>query len=570
MPLDLVTIKALAYELDNKLRNTRIEKISEPHSDEIIFTIRADKTSYMLVLSSNPNNPRIHLTTTKKFNPYAAPSFCMLLRKHLGGAVINGVSLINNDRVIRIALSARDELYDLKNLSIIVELMGRYSNILLVSEENKIIDAIRHIAPDESEKRFILPNVEYIGARPTRIDPDHDKSVKECLSKYVNGDLAKYLADNVGGLSYLTANEIINRANVISEFKLTEIMIDFIINQLKIFNNIVNYDIYSPSVLINDTTPKDFLIMPYRTVIGDYKRFNTINEAADYYYSIKDSKERLKAASKSLLNIVNNHIKRTEKALFYAEEKLLECEKMDSYREYGDMILANLYKINKGMSEIIVDNFFNGEKSTISLDVTLNPSQNANKFYKKYSKLARSKKIVKEQKEEHIISLNYLKSIIIELSLIKTPEEVDEIKEELIEMKIMQAQSSGKKIRKPVKTAPRSYIIDNFKVYSGKNNIDNEMITFKLAGSTDLFLHAKQLHGSHVIIMAEGRVIPENVVVKAAEIAAFYSEGRNSDKVAVDYTFKRYVRKHPSGMKGMVIYTDYSSVMVKPKDNTSI
>lgn len=560
MPQDLITIKSIVYELNALLQNSVIDKVSQPEYDELAIIIRANRANYTLIISANPNNPRLHLTAGKKFNPYSAPPFCMLLRKYLNRAQLLGVEIVNDDRIIRLNILSRNELSDLNKMSIIVELMGRYSNIILSDEDNKIIDALRHIPPDDKNSRIILPNIAYAPPAQNKISPFDYEKIEELLTRNQGINYTACLTENVGGLSYLTAAEIVARAK---ENSLGKDLAQTIVDELNTAANINETNSFKPCVLKHKGQYKDFFIFPYHDQTGEYIEYNTINEAADKYYSEKDKAIRIKSASKALLNTVRTHIKRAEKSLSYAEQKLLDCEKADYLRECGDMILANIHQIRKGMDKIEVDNYFTGGKSVIDLDITLNPQQNANRYYKKYSKLMRSRSIVTQQKEETANTLDYLNSVLVALNMAVSPEDAAAIKEELILEKIITEKGSGK-VRKPVKSEPRYKEIEGFKVYCGRNNIENDLITFKLASSDDIFLHAKNIHGSHVIIITGGKKVPDKVIEKAANLAAYYSAARDSDKVPVDYTRRRNVKKHPSGKKGMVIYTDYSTAYVKP------
>lgn len=560
MPADLITIKALAKELNNKLYNGRIDKISQPENDEINISLRVNNKSHLLVLSANNNYPRAHITTTKKLNPYIAPTFCMLLRKHLANGIINSVDIINNDRIIKISITARNELFDTVNLSIIVELMGRYSNIILLNAEDKIIDAIRHNNPEDS-KRIVLPNIKYSPPPQDKISIDDYDKINQLLSSYSGDDWQGLVINNISGFSKATANELIHKTMIKGDDIARNI-----ISEIDTLNNINDTQMYKPCALKTDDKLKDYYIYPYTTIKGEFKYYNSLNEALDDYYSTIDIKERLKNHSKNLVTLVKNHIKRNEKALHYAKEKLVECENMQDIRENGDMILANIYKIKKGMSNVQVDNYFTGGVSVIPLDATLSPQDNAAKYYKKYSKLARSKGILTKQVEDLSYQIEYLNSLLQSLELAITVEDVMSVKDELIDEGILKVKNTTKKGKNITKSQPRIIKIEGFKVYVGRNNLDNEHLTFKIAQSNDIFLHAKNIFGSHVIIIADGKTVVDTVIEKAAKLAAYYSAGRNTDKVAVDYTLRRYVRKHPSKKKGMVIYTDYSTIIVKPEN----
>lgn len=559
MPKDLITLKCIVDELSSTLTQARLDKISQPEKDEILLSLRKDRTNYLLVISSNPNYPRIHLSKFKKPNPYQAPSFNMLLRKHLNNAVISDFRILNNDRIICINFNAKDELLVPKEMSLIVELLGRYSNIILLNENNKIIDAIKHISP-ESNSRIILPNATYCLPEQNKLSITDYDSIKKLLIDKDNNEIEKILTQNISGISYLTASELVLRANLS-----TDNYPESIINQIKIFYNIYNTSDYRPCVAYHKDKADDYMITEYKSLCRDFYYYDTLNEALDNFYYNKDHTERLLQASKSIVNIIKNHIKRNEKALVYTLERIENAKDKDKIREYGDMILANIHKIRRGMKQIEVENYFIGGKSVIPLDITLNPQQNASKYYKKYSKLSRSLPISLKQKEELECNLKYLNSILTQIKIAKDIEDIEYIREELIQEKIIRPKSS-KKVHKPKKREPKFAIIEGFKVYCGSNNLENSYLTLSLARKSDIFVHAKDIHGSHVIIVKDNKEIPNSVIEKACQLAAYYSAAREADKVAVDYTECQYVRKHPSNKKGMVIYTDYSTTYVKPYD----
>ncbi len=546
-------MNALAYELNGLIGNARIDKISQPEGDELTFAVRADNKNYLLAISVNPNFPRLHLTSNKKFNPYAAPAFCMLMRKYLTGANFIKIETYMSDRIIRFDIVSRNELRDTLNLSLFVELMGRYSNVIMTDGELNIIDSLRRISPENG--RAVLPNLKYVPPENSKIPCTDILALNAYL---INSDKSPVdaLMAGVAGLSRQTAEEVILRAS--------DNEAEAIIKSLENFLEPVKSGIFSPCVLIDKEGIKDYFVTPYRSLGGEFKTVSTLNEAADRYFIEKDGRERMKEASRGLVNAVKNAVKRAEKSLAFSEERLLEAEGADRYREYGDMILANIYLIKRGAPELKCPDFFREGTAIIPLDVKLGPQQNAQKYYKKYSKLSRGRSINEKQISELKSQLNYLQSVISELNIAASVEDIESIKEELIAAEIIQESMKGKRDNRP-KHEFRSLNIQGFKIYVGRNNLENERITFGIGGNSDVFLHVRQAHGSHVIIATEGKKVTDSVLLRGAELAAYYSELRNAGKAEVDYTERKNVKKHPSGNKGMVLYTDFSTLRVSPK-----
>ncbi|MGI6700931.1 MAG: Rqc2 family fibronectin-binding protein [Christensenellales bacterium] len=552
MPKDFVTINALSEELNGVLAGAKTEKIYEPHPYEYIFALRAGGAKHLLVISCDSTYPRIHLTKERDINPYRAPAFNMLLRKYLINANILEIKTLNNDRIVKLVFSARNELYDKTELSVIVELTGRYSNLILSDSGGRIIDAARHITPDEKSRRIILPNIIYEPPEFTKI-PLHDgDKIKTLLKK--SADKAEALALNTGGVSRNTAEEIIFRSNNDDE----------IINNIGLFSHIFGTPEFKPCCIEEDGSVKDFFVTPYKSINAKYAFMESLNAAADKYYSDRVRSAKINNLTKNLLAAVNTQLKRSEKSLSHIEERLIECGTADIFREYGDIILANIHNIKKGASALTADNFFTGGKAEIPLDIALSPQKNAQQYYKKYTKLSRAKSIVASLREKTLNDIEYLKSVTIELKSAESAEDAEAIKEELIEEKII---ARGKQNNKKQTKTLRSYDVEGFKVYVGRSNLENEFITFSKAAANDIFLHASKIHGSHTVIVTESRNVPDSALVKAAQIAAYYSAARNSDKAAVDYTLRKFVKKHPSKKKGMVLYTDYKTVFVKPSLN---
>lgn len=565
MAQDFITLNAIANELNSFLYGGRVIKISQPEKDELVFIINKDKKKFTLVLSCNYNNPRVHISNSKKFNPYTAPMLCMFMRKYFTNARLESVDMYKFDRIMRLKFMTKNDLGDLKVMYVFVELMGRYSNIIICDENLVIKEAIHHLIPDEKNSRAIMPNLKYAHIEQNKINIVENDKISALLSNYNANDLVSYIAKNINGMAFTTVEKLLALSNISSDAKsLTEAEIERITGNIDKFVNInSNKDIFSPCVLEKNELIKDFSLFKLEG-FDNIIEFETINESADYFYTQKDRQERVKSASRTILSKVRNLIKRVEKNNIKISQKLLECESTEKYREYADMILANIYKINKGAKSVEVDDFFHNCKTKIPLDEKLNAQQNASKYYKKYSKLLRTKGVAEKQYKENEDFLNYLESVKSMITNANVVADVDAIKEELTNLGILKKQN--KRDNKP-KSEKRIYMIDGFEVLCGRNNLENEYFTFKVANSNDIFMHAKNIHGSHVVILTRGKEVTNAVLEKSAEIASYYSNGRKSPSVEVDFTIRKNVKKHPSKMKGMVIYTDYKSILVTPNDN---
>lgn len=560
MPSDLLTYKVLASELDSLLKGGKIQRITQPEKDEVRLTVRSAAT-YNLVISVNPNAPRLHVADDKKDNPYTAPTFCMLLRKHLSGSVLNGIEIFNCDRIFKLSFTGKSEMQDVRSFSLYVELMSRYSNIILTDENDKILDSAVRLGLSLEAKRIIMPNVKYLPPeKGDKAELFQYGKIAEKLSAAASGDLVSDLLKSVNGLSRESAAEIVFRArkNTVGE---TESLVE----QITFFN-----DIYQNNKLIPCALPdySNFFVTPYLSLMpeNDYVKFDSLNAAVNACFTLSDKKIRKESYAKDIVVLVRRHRDKLLKKIGYAEEKLKECANMEKSRVLGELLTANLYRVKKGDKSVTVENYYDEMKPcAIPLDVTKSPQQNAASYYNKYNKLKRAEDFSNKQLEQYKLELNYINSVWDALSRADISD-VEDIKEELKKLKIIKTKSAKKGEKKPAKSQPKSFECGGFKIYVGTNNILNNEVTFKLGRSFDIWLHVKEHHGSHVIIRknAETDVVPESVIAKAAQAAAFYSEASKSDNVAVDYTERRNVRRIKDGGPGMVTYENYKTVFVKP------
>lgn len=549
MPNDVITLKAISQELKGLLTDGRVEKIYQPEQDEITLTIKNQRKIYTLVASANPSHPRLHVTSQKKENALVAPAFCMLLRKYLIGAFICNVEIFNSDRIIKITFNARTELKDNVNYFLIIELMGRYSNIILTSSQLKIIDAIRRIHFDQSTTRYILPNLEYVLQPQTRISLNDTVSLNNFFNSNKNLDVTTILK-NVSGFSKDTAQEII--ASDCPVDKANELI------------NITERDTYQPCLRYENGKLRDYYVQPYSTQKGEYEYYNSLNECLDKFYSIYDGEERKKASTKTIVTILKRLQAKTDRRIEDNEKKKLESEEAEKYKLYGEFILAYSYVIKKGDEFLNCMNYYDNTSLSIPLNPNLTPAENAQAYYKKYNKAKRARIIAETQLSALKEQKTYLDTIAVCINNCSLKTEYDEI---LTELNALSGLRKSPKYSKTKPSKPLHFVVNGFDVYCGKNNIQNNEVTFNIASSKDLWLHVKAHHGSHLIIKG---VPDEDTIHKCAKVCAYYSEARNDSKVEIDYTQRKNVKKIPSAMLGMVTYTNYRTILVEPCDYTEI
>lgn len=575
MALDAVAIKALKDELQC-LVNGRIDKVHQPERDEIAIQVRTYENHYKLVISASSAHPRIHLTEHSKKNPVTAPLFCMLLRKHIGSGKITAIEQPGFERILKISVESYDELGDLTTKYLIVEIMGRYSNIILTSSDNRVIDSIKHVDESVSSVREILPGGVYEAPPVQNKTPLTEFGIDSVidLSKPFKADRA--LLDSVAGISPLTARELVYSVFGTTDVNAQQINVNKA-SELKLavirLANQVRDGSFSPCLITDKNSGKilDFSAIDIKQYedMAEISSYESMNSLVDAFYYKRDMSERLRQKSADLTKLLNNHIERTAKKLGILERTLRDAENRDKYKIYGDLLTANLYRIEDGMKNIEVDNYYDPENKPIkiTLDPSLSPSMNAQRYYKKYNKaktaLTEASKQIKSAKEE----LEYLESTLLMVENTEAVEDINAIRAELGEQGyITRRQKAAKKRGAAPKSKPMHFVSsDGFDIYVGRNNTQNDYLTLRLANTSDWWFHTKDIHGSHVIIkLGIDKDVPKNTILEAAQLAAYYSQARESSQVPVDYTLIKNVKK-PNGSKpGMVIYEGYNTVYVRP------
>ncbi len=573
MALDGLFLHVVKKELLSIAQNARVDKIHQPSKDEIVINLRGKGMSAKLLLTANANNPRAHFTNIALENPKAPPMFCMLLRKHLSTARLVNIRQEGLDRIIYFDFETVNELGDFVIITIILEIMGRHSNIIVVNQNGKIIDSIKRITEDMSSVRSILPGITY--TLPPMQDKvnffDFDKEeVKKIFIDGKNQDFAKSIVSVFQGVSPLLAREIAHYAtggldlmkNDVSNFRY-ERMFEYI----QMLGRKIENDDYNFTILLEKDKPKNFYftdLEQYGSYLGK-TQYESASELLDAYYSEKDRVIRVKQRSNDLLKLIVNLNDRVQRKLIVQKSELAESKNRDLYKMYGDLLNSNLFAINKGDKKIELDNYYDPEykKVIIPLDIMLTPAQNAQKYYTEYrkAKTAEEKLIDLIQRGEE--ELVYLDSVFDALTRINGESDLLEIRLELIEQGYLKHNKKTHKLLKPL--PPIKYKSDDgFTILCGRNNIQNDKLTLRDAKNYDMWLHTQGQAGSHVIIVSDKKEISDRAIEQAAMIAAYNSKSQSSAQVPVDYTYVKNVKK-PNGAKpGMVIFDNYYTCYVTP------
>ncbi len=575
MPFDGIVAKSIVDELTEKLVGGRVEKVFQPEADEIVLLVRAWNKNCKLVMSASPNYPRIHLTEAVKENPSAPPVFCMLLRKHLSGGKILSFEFNDYERIIGVVIESANELGDISQKRLIIEIMGRYSNIILVNSEDKIIDSIKHVDSDISSVREVMP------ARPYILPPAQDKLSPDALDteplldglKSSAQTVDKYLLEHIKGFSPLLCREICFRAGIENRTSAASLAEDGCHNLktalVSVLDEIRN-DRYEPCVIFEDEAhqkPLDFHCLDIRQYPYPAKP-GSISEVLDVFYCSRDNAERMRQKKSDLYKVLNNSIDRCSKKLAIQEETLRDVADRDKLKLFGELITANIYRIPRNTESVSLQNYYseNGDEyMDVQLDPNLSPQENAQRYFRKYSKAKSTHAYTTRQLEDSRQELDYLESVLQLLDNCTALREMDEVRQELAEQGYMKFHRKASSKRQPPLSEPLRFVSsDGFDIYVGKNNKQNDQLTLKLAQSNDIWLHTKNIPGSHVIIRKGGREIPDRTVEEAAVLAAWHSKAKMSANVQVDYTAVKNVNK-PSGAKpGKVIYVNYVTAVVTP------
>lgn len=586
MAFDGITIANITKELAKTLLGGRIYKIAQPESDELLLTIKNNGSQYRLLLSADASLPMVYLTGSNKPSPMTAPGFCMLLRKHLQNARITAISQPGLERVIHLHLEHLNELGDLCEKKLIVEIMGKHSNIIFCDEQDQIIDSIKHISGMVSSVREVLPGRPYFipqtqnkwnplrfCARYTEEDtPLFLKSPEdgEALT-YVNlcahmhekpMPLYKALYTTYTGLSPIIAQELCYRAGIDADMPanvLEENALQAVYRTLTELMEQTAAGNFSPVIIYDGREPVEYAAFPL-TLYSDKtsQAFSSISDVLERYYAERSTVTRIRQKSVDLRRIVQTALERNVKKYDLQMRQMKDTERKDKYKVYGELINAYGYNVEPEAKSMEALNYYTNEMITIPLDSTLTPQENAQKYFDKYGKLKRTFEALSELTVQVKEEIAHLESILAALDIAMQEEDLVQIREELIESGYIRRKGSSKKVK--ITSKPFHYISsDGFHIYVGKNNFQNDELTFKFANGGDWWFHAKQIPGSHVILKTEGAEVPDRAFEEAARLAAYYSKGREQDKVEIDYVQKKHVKKPAGAKPGFVVYyTNYS------------
>ena len=570
MAFDGITIAGITKELNQLLTGGRIYKIAQPESDELLLTVKNNGSQYRLLLSADASLPLVYLTDKNKQSPMTAPGFCMLLRKHLQNARILDITQPGLERIIRIRLEHLNEMGDLCQKTLVIEIMGKHSNIIFCNE-NTIIDSIKHISGIVSSVREVLPGRDYfIPQTQSKQEPlafleeTPDAGRQDFKEKLLSMPMPLYKALYCAytGFSPVMAQEICFRAGLDGDIpagsQTPEALERLYDTFLALLKQIASGD-FQPNIIYEKKTPIEFAALPLTLYADkDAVSFDSVSEVLEHYYEEKNTLTRIRQKSADLRKIVQTALERNIKKYDLQLRQMKDTEKREKYRIYGELLNTYGYGAEPGARSLEALNYYTDEMITIPLDDTLTPSENAKKYFDKYGKMKRTFEALSELTIEVKAEIEHLESIAAALDIALQEEDLVQIKEELIESGYIRRKGGGKKIK--VTSRPFHYLSsDGFHMYVGKNNYQNDELTFKLASGNDWWFHAKGIAGSHVIVRTEGKELPDRTFEEAARLAAWYSKGREQEKVEIDYLQKKNVKK-PNGAKpGFVVYyTNFS------------
>lgn len=559
MSFDGFVTRAVVKELRETLSNGRINKVYQPFETDLLLSIRANRKNVQLYISTSANFSRIHLTNERYPNPIQPPMFCMLVRKHIEGSIVKNIKQIELDRIIHIELQARDELGDLISKTLIVEIMGRHSNLILLdTERNIIVDSIKHLPPSLNSYRTVLPGREYVSP-PSQNKANPLEADRETVLKKVDfnqGKIDQQLVTSFAGLSPIVSKEIVHRAGFVTKDSLPQTFLE----AMKLFRN----NTYEPEI-VRSKHREAFSVMSLTHMDGEKIKFDTVSSMLDRFYFGKAERDRIKQQASDLEKRLSNEMKKNKRKLKKLEKTLRDTEKAEQYQLYGELLTAHMHEIKRGQSQVAVDNYYNpGEKVKITLDPVKTPAENAQAYYQKYTKAKNAVSIVKRQIEETKENIAYFELLLTQMEK-ATLEDVAEIREELEDEGIIKRKRRKEK-KKVDKPKPETYeSSEGVPILVGKNNKQNEYLTMKLARKSDTWLHAKDIPGSHVVI--HGNQFGEETLYEAAVLAAYFSKAKQSSNVPIDYTKVRYVKKPRGAKPGFVTYSNQKTMYVTPSED---
>ena len=573
MAFDGIVIANLAHDIKSRLEGGKINKIAQPEKDELLFTIKNNRETYRLSISASASLPLIYFTDTNKPSPLTAPNFCMLLRKHIGTGRIVKVSQPGLERILEFEIEHLDELGDLQKKRLIVELMGKHSNIIFCKEDGTILDSIKHISAQVSSVREVLPGRMYF--IPHTVDKADPLTVTEeefqTLLRSAPMPVQKALYQKLTGISPLIGTELCHLASLEGEKPASELSENELTHLYRMFSLMmedVKEGRFFPNIIYENGAPAEFASVPLTCFEGagyESRPSSSISSLLETYYAEKSVITRIRQKSVDLRRIVQTALERNYKKYDLQLKQLKDTEKRDRYRVYGELLNAYGYELSGGEKELLCLDYYSGKEVKIPLDPQLSAQENSQKYYARYNKLKRTCEALETLTAETKQEIDHLESISAALDIAVREEDLVQIKEELMEFGFIKKRPFGSKKPK-ITSRPYHYrSTDGFDIYVGKNNYQNEEVTFKIANGNDWWFHAKGIPGSHVVVRTEGKELPDRVFEEAGSLAAWYSKGRSNEKVEIDYIQRKHVKKAAGGAPGFVIYHTNYSLMAVPK-----
>lgn len=583
MAFDGLVISNLVYELNNTILNAKISKIAQPENDELLFTLKGTNGQFRLAMSASASLPFLYLTDNNKPSPMTAPNFCMVLRKHIGNGRITRIYQPHMERIINFEIEHLDEMGDLCTKTLIVELMGKHSNIIFCNADGIIIDSIKRVSAMMSSVREVLPGRTYCipATQDDKLNPlevTEEAFMESVMTKPTS--ITKAIYTSFTGISPVIAAEICYRASIDGDMPVDSLSAD---GKKHLFNNftwlmedVKNHD-YCPNIVTRGKEPIDFSCFKLTEYVENHnrgtqsadtalsdtdiytmKQYDSMSLVLEEYYASKNVYTRIRQKSVDLRKIVSTALDRNRKKFQLQEKQLKDTEKRDKYKVYGELIHTYGYGLEEGAKELEALNYYTNENIKIPLDPDLDAKANAQKYFDKYNKLKRTYEALTELIEETRSEIVHLESIATSLDIALTEDDLVQIKEELMEFGYIKRKRTDKKAK--IKSKPFHYLSsDGYHIYVGKNNYQNEELTFKFATGNDWWFHAKGMPGSHVVVKANNEELPDRVFEEAGKLAAYYSKGRENDKIEIDYLQKKNVKKPNGSAPGFVVYyTNYS------------
>lgn len=568
MALDGIVISNIVWELKNKLENARISKIAQPEADELLLTLKSPNGQHRLLLSAGASLPLIYLTSVNKPSPLTAPNFCMLLRKHIANGRIINISQPGLERILHFEIEHYNEMGDLCRKDLILELMGKHSNLIFCDDQNQIIDSIKHVSVQTSSVREVLPGRPYfIAQTQEKLDPQNTTQEAFCSGVFSKAmPLSKALYTTYTGISPVIAEELCFRASLESDQIANSIPE---LEQLHLYNlfshmmdDVKAHDFHPCIIFDEHGDPVEFSSIPL-TMYHDMemREYETISEVLEQYYAMRNTVTRIRQKSSDLRRIATTALDRNRKKYELQKRQLKDTEKREKYRIYGELLHTYGYGAEPGAASLEALNYYTNEIIQIPLDKTLTAQENAQKYFDKYGKLKRTYEALSELIQETEAEIAHLESICTFMDLALSEEDLVQLKEELMDAGYIKRRYSGKKVK--ITSLPFHYVSsDGFDIYVGKNNYQNEELTFKFASGCDWWFHAKGAPGSHVIVKTNGEELPDRTFEEAARLAAYYSKNRGAEKTEIDYVEKKHVKKPNGGKPGFVVYYTNYSMMI--------